>query len=241
MAKRFTATEKWDKEWFTKLSLKHKCLWFYLLDKCDTAGIWEVNFSLASHCLGTKITEVDINVFGEKLVRVAIDKYIIFSFIKFQYGTLSEDCKPHIPIIKRLKQFQIYERVLKGYVYPLERVMDKEQEKDKEKEMDKEGVKGEQKSANEIFRKFAHLSISLDEIDSLLKLGYEMPVIVSTIDSIENYAKNKNYKSLYLTTKKWLEKDNLKQNGKPKTIPGTRITAETLARINALDTNIDKL
>ena len=43
MAKRFTATEKWDDPFFCNLEAKYKLAWIYLLDKCDNAGIYFIH------------------------------------------------------------------------------------------------------------------------------------------------------------------------------------------------------
>ena len=36
------------------------------------------------------------------------------------------------------------------------------------------------------------------------------------VNSVLNYRKNSKYKSLYLTTLKWLRKDHIEETGKPK-------------------------
>ena len=59
-----------------------------------------------------------------------------------------------------------------------------------------------------IYRKFAHLSITVEDNQKLLNAGNTQLEINDTYDSIENYKKNTNYKSLYLTAKKWLNKEN---------------------------------
>ena len=60
-------------------------------------------------------------------------------------------------------------------------------------------------SVSDIYRSFAHLSMSLTEFNKL-ELEYTKQQIDEIIDSIQNFANNKKYKSLYLTAKNWLKK-----------------------------------
>jgi hypothetical protein len=204
MSKRFTDTEIWDKEWFMALSTKHKCLIRFLFDKCDQAGVWSANWMLASQYIGEKVTEDDLITISERVEKIATGKFFIVDFIEFQYGTLSENCKPHLKIIALLKKYELFKRVCIGYTTPLQRVEDKDKEKDKEEDKEKEegGTGG-----NKIYRKFQHLKISENEFTQLLSAGYDQTEIDNILDAIENYKKNKSYTSLYLTAKKWLEKE----------------------------------
>ncbi len=59
----------------------------------------------------------------------------------------------------------------------------------------------------QVYRSFAHLKL-LDEDFIKLEAEYSKEDIDEILDKIENYKKNKNYSSLYLTAKNWLKKDN---------------------------------
>ena len=144
MSKRFVDTELWQKEWFQNLSLKHKVLVKYIFENCDCAGVWNGNFRMASFIIGENVTIYDLKSINSTKYQFEIlenGNIFIPDFIKFQYGTLSENCKPHKPVIEKLKKYNLYERVFKGFPKGIETLEEKEIEKEIEKEQYKEKEK----------------------------------------------------------------------------------------------------
>ena len=46
--KRFTEALKWRDPWFLDLSVDGKLAFWYIVENCDNAGVWEPNFRLAN-------------------------------------------------------------------------------------------------------------------------------------------------------------------------------------------------
>lgn len=139
MPKRFTATEKWDKVWFRKLKPEHKCFWIYIIDRCNHAGIWEVDFELASMYIGIKIDETEARKEFEKQYQELNkgSRWFIKDFIDFQYnGELNPLNKAHLSVINILKKEGAYEGLDRGLQAPKDMVKDKDKDmvKDKGKE-----------------------------------------------------------------------------------------------------------
>lgn len=100
MAKRFTDTEKWKKPFIRGLEGPYKLLWFYILDDCDHAGIWQVDFEVARIRIGEQVDkETAKKLFGDRVVEFAPFKWFLPDFIFFQYGELSEKNRMHKSVI----------------------------------------------------------------------------------------------------------------------------------------------
>jgi len=151
MAKRLSETTIWADQWYRELSPVGKLFWKYILDNCDFAGIWKVDFGLASFQIGTvvdnKIVE-EIN--GKKVRLLAVDpgNYLfVVDFIKFQYGHLTES-KFHNNVKKRLSDLSLLDTVFDTLSHTLpdtvcHTVKDKDKDKDSLNLKDKEEERGE--------------------------------------------------------------------------------------------------
>lgn len=141
MPKRFTETTKWSDPWFRGLSPKLKAFWLYCLDNCDHAGVWPVDFGLASFCIGEQVTQKEIaGAFAGRVIFFNIDKMLVLKFIRFQYGVLSPDCKMHKPVYASLTKNGLNYDNLKGIdtlSIGFETLQVKEKDKDKEKDQEK--------------------------------------------------------------------------------------------------------
>jgi hypothetical protein len=133
MAKRFTDTNKWRKEFIRSLQAPYKLLWIYILDECDHAGIWHVELDVASLRIGIEldIKEV-IKEFGNHIV-IFDDgkKWFIPDFIEFQYGVLNSENRAHQSVLLLLEKYKI-----KGHLRSLQGRKDKEQDMEKDKEQE---------------------------------------------------------------------------------------------------------
>jgi hypothetical protein len=144
MPKRFTDTGKWKRKWFRSLSPENKLFWHYLLDNCDHAGVWEVDFGLASYQLGVKLDEQETKkTFADKItVFDEGERWFINGFVEFQYGELKDNNHAHLSVIKILSKYglngfhQAHQAKEGQASSPKETLLgDKDKAKDKDKDM----------------------------------------------------------------------------------------------------------
>jgi hypothetical protein len=133
MAKRFTDNNLWEKEWFQDLPNSEKLAWFYIKDRCDSAGVWKPNRRAAEFFIGEKI---DWEGFAERcngnILVIDKGKWWLVDFCDFQYGKLTENCRPHRWIIATLEKHGLLERVLERYGNPTDALKAKGREKEAE-------------------------------------------------------------------------------------------------------------
>lgn len=103
MSKRFTATEKWDDPWFSEIPNDIKLIWLYILDKCDHAGIYKINFRLMKFQCNTKKTFQTVKEYLKgRFIEIDKEKWFIPKFIKFQYPLGLNSEKPAIVSVRKL-------------------------------------------------------------------------------------------------------------------------------------------
>ena len=109
MAKRFMDNTVFDRKWYRKLPVRLKIVWFYLINKCNHAGIWECDVDLLSFQIGEEYTlEEILEAFGDNLKEIGDGKIYITKFIEFQYGLpLNDKVKVHQSVIKLLQKNDI--------------------------------------------------------------------------------------------------------------------------------------
>jgi hypothetical protein len=146
MAKRFTDTDKWKKQWFRKLTPEMKCFWIYLCDNCNHAGVWDVDLEAAGIFIGAKLEEQAImDTFGHQVTVIdSGKKWFIKNFIIFQYKVFQEKLNP----LNKVHKSVIDILVIDGLASPCQGAKDKDKAKamemdmgkdmEKEKDMDKD-------------------------------------------------------------------------------------------------------
>jgi hypothetical protein len=136
MAKRFTATEKWQDPWFRKLPPDFKALWFFLLEQCDHAGIWKVDFDAFKYFIGREFDKdvvfAKMNDGKDRIIELNCgSKWMIVDFVTFQYGDLNPENRAHASVISVLKKEGAYKGLTRGLQAPMDKDKDKELDKDK--------------------------------------------------------------------------------------------------------------
>jgi hypothetical protein len=132
--KRFTHCEKWEDPWFRKLPPPYKCLWQFICDKCDAAGVWKVDLETASYFVGVTLTGPEALKWLDGRIRPLRSGYwLVSKFVDFQFGKLSSVSPPHIAVLKLIRSHTL----TIGYPKGKTTLQDKDKEKDKDKDKEK--------------------------------------------------------------------------------------------------------
>jgi len=109
MAKRFMDNSIFEKQWFRELPVRLKIVWFYLINKCDHAGILnDLDVGLLSYQIGDNYTIDEIlEAFNDNIEQIGENKFYLTKFCKFQYGELNPAVRVHQSVIKLLNKHSI--------------------------------------------------------------------------------------------------------------------------------------
>lgn len=139
MAKRFVDSEIFKSPSIRALKAPYKLLWLYLVNDCDNAGVWVVDFDIAAIYLDRVYkAEEALKEMGDKVKVIDGGKrWYLPDFVSFQYGELNPDNRAHKSVIDKLEKYKISPN--KPLTRPSQgrKDMDKELDKDKEKRASK--------------------------------------------------------------------------------------------------------
>lgn len=100
--KRFTEAFKWNDPWFRKLAPTQKLFWSYICDNCDNAGVWKIDFEMASFQIGGIVGIDIIPAINNKKERVKIfdneELLLVKDYINFQIGNICTKCPTNLQI-----------------------------------------------------------------------------------------------------------------------------------------------
>lgn len=142
MAKKFISSDIFQKLWFRRLDPEVKLFFLYLISTCDLAGFLEYDPDRIEFDLGISF---DVKLFSEKINATKKNRIVwvdnktkiwIPDYVKFQYNELSENSKPHLAVIKRLKSLNCY-TLYKGYANTTSSIKYKDKEKAIDTDKDK--------------------------------------------------------------------------------------------------------
>jgi hypothetical protein len=253
MPKRFTDTDKWKKKFIRSLQGPYKLLWLYILDECDHAGVWIVDFEVASLRLDEVIDEKEaLKLFGEKILPIEDgEKWLVLDFIDFQYGSLNEENRAHASVIKILKKYGLWHKEdgrikkNKALTSPLQGAKDKDKEQDKDKVKDKDKDKDEAEIPKKFSFKNSMVEYGFNEdlVDDWIlvrknkKATNSETAFVGFISEIEKRSCNLNDVLKIIIEKswagfkwQWIDNLNSSVNGKQQTSKGQSGTTDRTAR-----------
>lgn len=214
-------TVVWSDPWFEVLEPTAKLLFIYLVtnEKTNMLGVYEISIRKVSFETGISPKDIDrhlVEFEKSNKIKYEDNRVLLLNFLKHQNYNLNMMKSAirtynKLPFGLKVDGMSEVEESREGfltlcngflgvrkYEYEYE-VESKVEEKSKVKP--KKPVKKEV-----VYRSFKHLSITEADFKKLNKL-YSKEQIDNILDSVENYAKNKSYTSLYLTASKWLKKE----------------------------------
>ena len=121
MSKRFTSTELWVEDWFCEMPMEYKLYWYYMLSKCNHAGIFKVNtrmFNNINDCNINNKTAFDFFNSDKKRIReINENVWLIEDFFYYQYGkSFNIKNRVHKSIYDVYNQYNIALTSIRGLV-----------------------------------------------------------------------------------------------------------------------------
>lgn len=194
-----------------KISPNHTALYFFIIEHCNRLG-WKKKFGLpttmAKESIGIRSYNTYINTLNDLVNWGAI---LMIEKSKNQYSSN----------IIAISNFD------KALVKALDKAFIKHATK--QVESTSESIDSINKpltikplTIKPLYIKFEHLSLTVDDFEYLISLGYSKIEVDDTIEKVQNYKQNIKYRSLKLTLKNWLK--NNQQNGNKQTNSNERKT-----------------